>query len=195
MLVSKQKEDEALSYRFKMKKSASLSCFEWMEALITALIAVVFIFTFLFRVVSVSGQSMEPTLLSGDRVVVSSYFYNPKPGDIVVITRTVGIDQPIIKRVIATEGQQVDIDFDRGVVLVDGEVLDESDYIQNGITVQKSDFEFPLTVPEGHVFVLGDNRPMSNDSRSRDVGMVDVRYILGKAEVVIFPFNRFKFLF
>ena len=158
------------------------------------MIAVVFIFTFLFRVVSVSGQSMEPNLQSGDRVVVSSYFYNPQPGDIVVITRTVGLDQPIIKRVIATEGQEVDIDFDKGVVLVDGEVLDESAYIENGITTQRSDFEFPMTVPEGYVFVLGDNRPRSADSRSREVGMVDKRYILGKAEMVIFPFSRFQFI-
>ena len=167
MLAFRKKEDFSLPGEFKVKKSAALNCFEWMEALVTALIAVVFIFTFLFRVVSVSGQSMEPNLQSGDRVVVSSYFYNPQPGDIVVITRTVGLDQPIIKRVIATEGQEVDIDFDKGVVLVDGEVLDESAYIENGITTQRSDFEFPMTVPEGYVFVLGDNRPRSADSRSR----------------------------
>lgn len=194
MLAFRKKEVISLPYAFKTKKNAALNCFEWMEALVTALIAVVFIFTFLFRVVSVSGRSMEPNLQSGDRVVVSSYFYTPQPGDIVVITRTAGINQPIIKRVIATEGQKVDIDFDKGVVLVDGKALDESAYIQNGITTQRSDFEFPLTVPEGYVFVLGDNRPLSTDSRSREVGMVDERYVLGKAEMVIFPFNRVQFI-
>ena len=97
----------------------------------------------------------------------------------------------IIKRVIATEGQTVDIDFEKGLVLVDGEPLDESAYIENGITTQYSDFTFPMEVPEGCVFVLGDNRPVSKDSRSKDVGMVDERYILGKAEWIVFPFDRF----
>lgn len=167
------------------------SCFEWMEALITSLIVVVIVFTFLFRVVNVSGSSMLPTLESSDRVLLSSLFYTPKQGDVVVISRTVGLSKPIIKRVIATEGQEVDIDFETGTVFVDGHSLDESAYIENGITTQPSDMEFPVKVPDGHIFVLGDNRSVSKDSRSSDVGMVDTRYILGKAEWVVFPLDRF----
>mgnify|MGYP003377979871 CR=1 FL=1 len=101
------------------------SCYEWLEALIASLIVVVVVFTFLFRVVNVSGSSMLPTLESNDRVLLSSLFYTPKQGDVVVISRTVGLSKPIIKRVIATEGQTVDIDFNRGIVYVDGEALEE----------------------------------------------------------------------
>ena len=167
------------------------NCYEWMEVLISAIIILVVAFTFFFRVVNVSGPSMLPTLESGDRVLISMLLHEPQAGDVVVITRTQGLDQPIIKRVIATEGQTVDIDTENGVVFVDGEPLDESAYIENGITTQPCDYTFPLTVPEGHVFVLGDNRAVSNDSRSRDVGMVDERYIMGKAEWILFPFQRF----
>ena len=171
--------------------SFTSSCYEWMEALITSLVVVVVVFTFIFRVVNVSGSSMLPTLENNDRVLLSSLFYTPKQGDVVVISRTVGLSKPIIKRIIAMEGQTVDIDFEKGIVLVDGEPLDESAYIENGITTQYSDFTFPMEVPEGYVFVLGDNRPVSKDSRSKDVGMVDERYILGKAEWIVFPFDRF----
>jgi len=168
-----------------------VSCYEWMEALITSLIIVVVLFSFTMRIVSVSGPSMLPTLRSYDKVLLFSQFYQPKQGDVVVITHTEGLSEPIIKRVIALENQTVDIDFQSGTVIVDGKRLDESRYIQNGITTQASDFRFPLTVPKGCVFVLGDNRPVSNDSRSSDVGMVDQRFILGKAEWVVFPFDRF----
>lgn len=167
------------------------NCYEWIEALISAIIILVVIFTFFFRVVNVSGPSMLPTLQSNDRVLISMLLHKPQAGDVVVITRTQGLTQPIIKRIIATEGQTVDIDFEQGIVYVDGEALDESTYLENGTTTQSSDYTYPLTVPEGHVFVLGDNRPVSNDSRSKDVGMVDERYIMGKAEWIVFPFQRF----
>lgn len=166
------------------------NCFEWVEALITSIIVVVVLFTFLFRIVNVSGTSMVPTLESGDRVVLQSYFYHPARGDVVVITHAENYSQPIIKRVIALENQVVNIDFQTGTVYVDGDALDESAYIQNGITTQHSDFTFPLTVPKGHIFVLGDNRKVSNDSRFSDIGMIDVNNILGKAEVVVFPFEK-----
>ncbi len=169
-------------------------CFEWMEALVTSLIVVVLLFTFLFRVVNVSGPSMLPTLRSGDRVILSSCFYRPQRGDVVVITHSAHMNEPIIKRVIALEDQIVDINYQTGTVCVDGKVLDESAYIQNGITTQQADYSFPITVPKGHVFVLGDNRPVSNDSRFSDVGMIDVRYILGKAEFVVYPFKHTKMI-
>lgn len=169
----------------------AVSCYEWVEALITSLIIVVILFSFAMRIVSVSGPSMLPTLRSDDRVLLFSEFYQPRQGDVVVITHTRGLSEPIIKRVIALENQTVDIDFQSGTVIVDGKRLDESRYIQNGITRQPSDYKFPLTVPKGCIFVLGDNRPVSNDSRSSDVGMVDQRFILGKAEWIVYPFDRF----
>lgn len=172
-----------------------ISCFEWMESLIIALIAVVILFTFLFRIVTVDGTSMMPNLHSGDRLIVSSYFYQPKQGDIIVLKRTVGLPKPIVKRVIALEGQEVDIDYFTGTVYVDGQALDESAYIENGITFEPATSEplltFPQTVPEGHIFVLGDNRGVSEDSRFEAVGMVDERYIMGKAEWIVFPMSRF----
>ena len=166
-------------------------CYEWLEALISSLIVVVLLFTLLFRIVNVSGPSMLPTLQSNDRVLLTSYFYQPKQGDVVVITHTAKLQEPIIKRVIALENQTVDIDFETGTVYVDGQALDESAYIENGITTQPADYTYPLTVPPGHLFVLGDNRAVSNDSRSSAVGMIDERYVLGKAEFVVFPFSRF----
>lgn len=166
------------------------NCYEWMEALIASLILVTVLFSFVLRVVNVSGSSMLPNLHSDDRVLLFSLSYRPRPGDVVVITHTERLSEPIIKRVIALEGQRVDIDFAAGTVLVDGARLDESGYIRNGTTTQPSDFRFPLTVPKGCVFVLGDNRSVSNDSRSRDVGMVDKRCILGKAEWIVYPFVR-----
>lgn len=166
-------------------------CYEWLEAMASSLIVVVLLFTLLFRIVNVSGESMLPTLDNNDRVLLSSYFYRPHPGDVVVVTHTAKLQEPIIKRVIALENQTVDINFETGIVYVDGAALDESAYIQNGITIQPSDYTYPLTVPPGHLFVLGDNRSVSNDSRSSEVGMIDERYVLGKAELVVFPFSRF----
>lgn len=168
----------------------AVECYAWMESFIPILIFTIILFTMIFRIVQVSGPSMVPTLQSGDRVILFSGYYQPKQGDIVVFQQTSGIKQPIIKRIIALENQTVDIDFQAGTVSVDGQVLDESAYIQNGITKQPSDFEFPMVVPPGHVFVLGDNRRVSDDSRSSNVGMVDVHYIMGKAQYVLSPFNR-----
>ena len=171
-------------------------CYEWLEALISSLIVVVLLFTLLFRIVNVSGPSMLPTLQSNDRVLLTSYFYQPKQGDVVVITHTAKLQEPIIKRVIATEGQTVDFDYNAGTVLVDGQVVDETQFgLENGITGEPfSSFqllEFPQTVPEGCVFVLGDNRAVSEDSRYQDVGMIDKRNILGKAVLHLFPFQDF----
>ena len=171
--------------------SIASGCYEWVEALISALIAVMVLFVFLFRLnVVVQGTSMEPNYLEGYRVFVNCIDRSYRLGDVVVIDSAgTKLGKRIIKRVIATAGQKVDIDFEKGVVLVDGKELDESAYIQNGITKVTGTTQFPLTVPEGKVFVLGDNRPISEDSRFSDVGLIDTRYIMGKVSFLLSPFK------
>ena len=172
--------------------------YEWVQALVCSVLAVVLLFTFVIRLIGVDGHSMVPTLQDGDRLLVlSSLLYDDYAyGDIVVLRKSEFLEEPIVKRVIATEGQQVDINFETGTVYVDGEALDESQFgLENGITVETNapleHTSFPATVPEGHIFVLGDNRLVSEDSRYTEVGMVDVRKVLGKAEFRLFPFDRF----
>lgn len=168
------------------------SCYEWMEAIIPALILIMVFFTFVIRSITVSGPSMIPTLEDQYKVWVSCIGYTPHQGDVVVVDGAgTALNEVIVKRVIATEGQTVDIDFMNGIVYVDGEPLDESAYIENGITRNQYDVEFPQTVPAGHVFVLGDNRPVSMDSRDSMVGMIDQRYIIGKVQLVYQPFSEF----
>lgn len=173
--------------------------FEWFDVVSVALITVIIIFGFIFRVATISGDSMLNTLHGGEMVIITNFSYTPKNKDIVVISRNIENmvvndmegDGPIIKRVIATENQTVDIDFESGTVFVDGVALKE-DYISTPTTV-KHDVAFPVTVPKGHIFVLGDNRAVSLDSRSSSIGtdgMVDVRYVLGRAVYRIFPFNK-----
>ena len=153
----------------------------------------VFIFTFVARIIVVSGPSMQNTLLGGDVMLVWTLGYNePKQGDIVVLTQRSYQDDSIVKRVIATEGQTVDIDYSTNTVYVDGTALKE-DYI-------KERMEIPgygeginhVTVPEGCIFVMGDNRNQSADSRYPAIGIVDTRCIIGKGMLVFFPFSRWK---
>lgn len=177
---------------------------DWLEIIITAVVSVVVIFTLLFRVATIDGPSMKETLHHGDKVIITNFAYTPKNGDIVVVSRNYnntleGVNDsqmPIIKRVIATAGQTVDIDFEEGIVYVDGKALDEP--YTNTPTNRQFDVKFPLTVAPGCVFVLGDNRNDSLDSRDSSIGndgMVDTRYILGKAIYRIFPFDDFGGLY
>ena len=145
------------------------------------------VFVFLFRIVDVSGDSMNPTLTNGDKLVVSDVFYKPKQGDIVIFRKDEYKPEALVKRVIATEGQTVEIDFDRGRVYVDGELLDEP-YIAEP-TRNQLDFKGAQTVPEGCVFVMGDNRNASSDSRKAEIGMVDERLIVGKVLLRVFPLD------
>ncbi|MFA9380863.1 MAG: signal peptidase I [Acetanaerobacterium sp.] len=169
------------------KADPARSAYEWAETLVWCFLFVVVLFTFAFRVVGVFGHSMENTLFQDERLVTVNYI-TPTYGDIVAITRPTNLAEPLIKRVIATEGQTVDIDFDLGEVYVDGELLTE-EYIKTPTTVS-GDVKFPQTVPKGSVFVMGDNRDRSLDGRFQEIGMVDVRYIFGKAVFRLYPFNR-----
>ncbi len=162
--------------------------FDWGEALLISLATVILIFVFGVRIIGVEGHSMEPTLQDSNQLLVSNLFYTPEKGDIVILTKDSFMTSPIVKRVIATEGDTIDIDFDEGTVTVNGEVLEE-DYILEP-TYTQLDTDFPQTVPEGCVFVMGDNRNGSTDSRYSELGMVDTRYIIGKVLLRIYPLNE-----
>ena len=162
--------------------------YEWVQSLVGSVLVVVAIFTFVIRMMGVDGHSMLNTLQHGDRLLVvnSMLYHDYKYGDIVILRKNgVFDDDPIVKRVIAVEGQTVDIDFAEGIVYVDGEALEE-DYIREP-TYTAEGTEFPLTVPEGSIFVMGDNRNGSSDSRDYRLGTVDTRYVVGKAAFLIFP--------
>nr|WP_326126146.1 signal peptidase I [uncultured Oscillibacter sp.] len=169
------------------KKSDGRESYEWVQALVCSVLAVVVLFTFVARLIGVDGHSMLPTLQNGDRMLVlnSMLYHDYKYGDVVVLRKDTFLKEPIVKRVIATAGQTVDIDFDSGTVYVEGEPLQE-DYI-NELTFLEEGTVFPLTVPEGHIFVMGDNRNRSSDSRDANLGTVDTRYVIGRAVAVAFP--------
>ncbi|MGO5048473.1 signal peptidase I [Dysosmobacter sp. Sow4_B12] len=164
------------------------SWYSWLRTLVCVVLATVLVFTLVVRIVRVERQSMRETLQNGDILLtVNRHLAGElKAGDIVVIKKEYFEDgKPIVKRIIATEGQTVDIDFDAGVVYVDGQALEE-DYIREPTYLDEG-LEFPITVPEGCLFLLGDNRNNSMDSRYPDLGPVDVRCVIGKAVVLVFP--------
>ena len=173
----------------KKPKNYDGDAFEWVQCIVSALVICILLFVFIGRTVCVIGSSMVPTLEDGDRLVISDLFFKPKYGDIVVLRKEAFADYPIVKRVIATQGQTVDIDFNEGIVYVDGRALDEP--YTNDFTHDPEDFDGQITVPEGCVFVMGDNRNRSTDSRTDSIGCVDTRFIIGKAYFRLTPFSKF----
>lgn len=167
--------------------SIASEAYDWAESIVFALAIVVVIFTFLVRPVGVIGRSMMNTLQNGDKVLIYDINYTPKQGDIVVLS-TKAVDTPIIKRVIATEGQTVNIDYDNNTVEVDGKQYEAP--IKETM-IPKGDTTFPVTVKEGCVFVMGDNRNDSLDSRFQEVGQIDEKNIIGRAIFRIMPFSSF----
>ena len=179
----------------KPKETMAHNIYYWLQTLVVAVVAIVLLFGFVCRITRVEGGSMLDTLHDGDLLLLWSLGYTPKVGDVVVLNKTddetialLG-GEAIVKRVIATGGQTVEIDYDADVVYVDGQPLDEP-YIRqadmNGSGVKVYD------VPEGHVFVMGDNRNASTDGRA--IGTVDEGYVIGKAVCILFPFSDFGLL-
>lgn len=164
------------------------------RTLVSVLVVLILLFTFVVRLIVVSGPSMENTLQNGDTMLVWSLGYTPKQGDIVVLTKATYQQDSIVKRVIATEGQTVDIDYETNTVYVDGTALEE-DYIKEEMQVPFYGNSINhVTVPEGCIFVMGDNRNDSADSRYPEIGIIDVRCVIGRAVMVVFPFANFGVL-
>ena len=155
-----------------------------------AVLVVFLIFALVFRAVGVDGESMLPTLNDGDWVAVAGAVTNFERGDIVIINQPWRRNVPIIKRVIATGGDTINIDFDKREVYVNGLKLDEPYILEP--TWLEYDIDFPLTVDEGKLFVMGDNRNDSIDSRSSEIGLIDERYVLGKALIRIYPIEEWQ---
>ncbi len=162
--------------------------YEWAQALVCSVLAAVVLFAFGARVVGVSGGSMRETLQNGDLLLVVNRMAcgDFERGDIVIAAKAAFENgEPIVKRVVATGGQTVDVDFDRGVVYVDGAALEEP-YIREATHLSEGT-DFPFTVPEGCVFLMGDNRNGSRDSRAPELGAVDERCLIGRAVFLLLP--------
>jgi signal peptidase I len=169
--------------------------FDWVEMLALYFSIGLILIILFFKHSPVVGNSMNPTLSNGDILIVSTFMYTPKANDIIVCqSESYGLEKPLVKRIIATEGQTVKIDYKSWTVTVDGKVLEE-DYIKREADSMRGSNYLPetFTVPENCVFVMGDNRNGSSDSRIREIGFIDERYILGKVAFRIAPVTKFKF--
>ncbi len=185
--ATKEKKPEG-----SVKNKFFLNLYDFVSIIMTAFIIIAVMFTFVFRLVGVIGQSMESTISENDWLItVQKEEYST--GDIVVITQPNYFNEPLIKRVIATGGQTITVDYASSTVYVDGVALDEPYTNEDFLVQQGDDFtSYPYTVPEGELFCMGDNRNHSTDSRSSMVGPIDERYILGKAVVRIIPFGSYN---
>lgn len=170
------------------KEKLIINFYEAVMSLVGATVIILLMYTFCVKSVAVEGTSMLPTLQHGDRLVITAFCLEPEQGDIIVSTQSNAFGKAVIKRVIATENQTVDIDFATGDVFVDGVLLNEP-YINNP-TINSEGVQFPLTVPPNHVFVMGDNRQGSTDSRSEKIGFIQEEYIFGVAKLKILNYNK-----
>jgi len=184
--MKNKRQTETYYVRFhKEKRGIVPSLYEIADSLKTSVMVIFILFLVAVRVVGVSGESMIPTLNDGDWLMVRSGPYSPERGDIVIITQPWERGNALVKRVIGLAGDEIDIDFLNGYVYINGEKQEE-EYVR-ALTHINYDMQFPLTVPEGHIFVMGDNRNESIDSRSSKIGFIRDDYVLGKAVFRITP--------
>lgn len=169
-------------------KKAVSTVYSFLSTLLMCMAVIFVLFVCFFRLAAVNGDSMYPTLNNGDKIIVSNFLYTPDYGDIITVGRMGKEPSSFIKRVIALEGDEIYIDFETNLITVNGEIVMEN-YSVYGSLSEQGDFSYPLTVPENCVFVLGDNRGNSLDSRFAQVGFVDENEITGKALFRIVPFG------
>ena len=186
--VVQEKGDEPVA-SFSLGKEI----FEWVQAIVVAIVIAMAIRTFVFTLVNVDGESMEPTLHDSDRLIVTRLAYTPEKGDIIIFRPDCDPEHPYVKRVIAMPGDTIDINKENGDVLINGEIIEEP-YIKEHIR-SFGTVSFPAVVPEDHVFVMGDNRNHSKDSRFQEVGMVSYDSIIGKASFRFWPFSDWGSLY
>ena len=203
---SNQNDNLEEEFEVKNRKSFISSVFEMVEMFCISLFVVMLLFSFIFRLCRVDGSSMENTLYENEMLLVSSFAYTPKQDDVIVFHMTkptLGLEKPLVKRVIATAGQEVEIDFKNQTITVDGILYEDSHMVLKDFANREIDFYyltadhhydaqkgiFFAKVPKGCVFVLGDNRNNSRDSRELAVGFIDERSILGKVIFRISPFT------
>ncbi len=178
---------QAIPVELPKARSWRRELLSWIGAVLSTFLVVFVLFGLVFRFVLVDGSSMEPTLSEGDRLIMYCLDNSPESGDVVILSDETGLGIPLIKRVIAAGGQTLDISPE-GRVTVDGEPLYEPYAVEQ--MRDSGDYDYPLTIPEGQLFVMGDNRNHSTDSRSPEVGLVDEKEVLGKAVFRLFPFGR-----
>lgn len=170
------------------KKNAKKELLDWIISIVAALAIAFLVREYVFTIVRVDGPSMQPTLEDSDILFVNRFMYEPENGDVIIFHPRTNTDVAYVKRVIAVEGQEVDIDPREGTVYVDGVALEE-DYIKAPLKSAGTQNKYPMVIPADHVFVLGDNRNNSTDSR--DLGAVSHKSIMGKVIFRILPFDEF----
>ncbi|MEE1319183.1 MAG: signal peptidase I [Ruminococcus sp.] len=186
-------KSQKTQFQYNKNKFANVA-FDFIKTIIFVFSIVSILFTHFVRDANVVGSSMAQTLLNGDKVLLTNFNYEPKPGDIIAANAENLPEKRIIKRVIATEGQSLEIDYDTGKVYVDGVLLDE-DYTSTITRKSSNEYKFPYVIPDNCIFVMGDNRSVSLDSRDAKLGLISEDDVIGKAQFIFYPFDRFTYLY
>lgn len=191
--MPKKFKQQKIKFKVNDKKVTDYM-FDLTRTIIFVLAFMSVIFTFIIRDANVVGNSMLDTLHSDDKILMTNFMYKPKCGDIVAINAENQIEKRIIKRVIATEGQTLVVDYSKNAVYVDGIQIDEP-YVSSITREPSNPLQIPYVIPEGYIFVMGDNRIISLDSRDKSIGLVSVNDVIGKAQFIVYPFDRFTYLY